>query len=72
MMKARVVTDGVLVLSACKSLYLLYGLQAAMNLISSGMVSPFSLLSHIISLISSIASEVLASSKNKTVSNPIF
>ena len=52
--------------------YLLYGLQAAMNLISSRIVSPFSLLSHIISLISSIASEVLASSKNKTVSNPIF
>ena len=59
-------------LRVCMSLYLLYGLQAAMNLISSWMASPFSLLSHMISLISSMASEVLASSKNKTVSKPIF
>ena len=39
-----------------------------MNLMSSGKGSPFNLLSHIISLIKPIASVVLASSKNNTVS----
>ena len=48
--------------------YFLYGLQAAMNLTSVLISFPQILLSHITSFISSMASVVLASSKNSTVS----
>lgn len=48
---------------------LLYGLQAAINFKQVSICFPFTLWSHIISLIKPIASVVLASSKNSTVSN---
>ena len=55
--------------------HFLYGLQAAMkcNLVSSGLIAlPLTLRSTMISLIRSIASVVLASSKNKIVSISLF
>ena len=49
-----------------------YGLQAAINLRSRDMGLPWTLPSHMISLISSMASVVLASSKKTTVSRFLF